>query len=153
MKAIALGLKERPKFKPARGLKGPAWKSSVNLCWYRSRGLPSPSAACIPPWGELEKPIFASLSCLAMVSSPPSCPPTKCPDPSAYASWQFLHVGHMPSAVRPSWGGGRLGGDTRKIAPWSRPRPAHEDNKITVLSPLLAPTQPWGACVSLPSPS
>ena len=59
MKAIDLGLKERPELKPVKGPKGPEWEGSINLhwdCW--GVVLPGLFAVHILPWGKREKPVF-----------------------------------------------------------------------------------------------
>jgi hypothetical protein len=58
VKAIALGLKERPKFKPGRDLKGSALEGLPEPHWYWGWDLLDPFFTNIPPWGKLGNPTF-----------------------------------------------------------------------------------------------
>lgn len=90
---------KRPKFKAQHGRAPP---TSARM----GRGVPSPFAVSLFLLGLNQKSPFSQ--CFLSTSPSLSCPPTKCPDPSAYLSWHFLHVCHVPSTVGVV-GGGRSG--------------------------------------------
>lgn len=79
VKAIAPGLKERPKLRPARGLQGPAWWGCTSRHWDWGWGCLAYLLSPFLPGVNWRSPFFRSLPC---VLGPP-----------------HLYLAHQPSVL------------------------------------------------------